>query len=220
MATSPDTDLRRCVVELERHGLLLQSDLSLPSITTIVEGEPIRGSWWGHSRGDAIYRVANALVDDRDVLLTKLVDGKVTYVHRRLWAAVFAVACSRERWQLDRLPQLAQKMLDTVDKLGELHTTDVPWTGGMKPGDAARQLERRLLVHSDEVHTASGAHAKRLERWDRWAARVWPSARSAPPDEGKKALNDLVANLNAIFGGYARLPWAERRVEAAKSVQT
>lgn len=220
MAASSDTDLRRCVVELERHGLLLQSDLSLPSITTIVAGEPIRGSWWGHSRGDAIYRVANALADDRDVLLTKLVDGKVTYVHRRLWAAVLAVACSRERWQLDRLPQLAQKMLDTVDQLGELHTDDVPWTGGMKHGDAARQLERRLLVHSDEVHTASGAHAKRLERWDRWAARVCPSARSASPDEGKKALNGVVANLNAIFGGYARLPWAERRVEAAKSVQT
>ena len=220
MATSSDTDLRRCIVELERHGLLLQSDLILPSITAIVAGEPICGSWWGHSRGDAIHRAANALVDHRDALLTKLVDGKVTYVHRRLWAAVLAVACSRESWQLDRLPQLARKMLDTIDEFGELRTNEVPWTGGMKPGDAARQLERRLLVHSDEVHTASGAHAKRLERWDRWAARVWPSARSASPDEGKKALNEVAANLNATFGAYARLPWTERRVEAAKSVQT
>jgi len=74
-----------------------------------VAGEPIPGSWWGHSRGDEIYRAANDLADRRDVLLTKLVDGKVTYVHQRLWAAVLTVACSRERWQLDGLPQWLER---------------------------------------------------------------------------------------------------------------
>jgi hypothetical protein len=89
----------------------------------------------------------------------------------------------------------------------------------MKPGEAARHLERRLLVHSDELHTASGAHAKRLERWEKWAEEVGLSTGSMSPDQGKKALHHVVADLNLTFGGYARLPWAGRRLGAVQATK-
>jgi hypothetical protein len=50
-----------------------------------IAGEPIRGSWWGHARGREIFAVTRAIRDNPDVLVCRLIDGKITYVHRRLW---------------------------------------------------------------------------------------------------------------------------------------
>lgn len=81
--------------EFERLGLLLMSDAKFPSIVTIVAGKPVRGSWWGSPSGELIYEQGNALGDHPDALLTKLVSGKVTFVHRNLWPAVYAVGTGR-----------------------------------------------------------------------------------------------------------------------------
>jgi len=69
---------------------------------TIV-GAPVPGSWWGHPLGQKIYHVSQQLSAHRDVLETKLVSGKVTFVHRILWPALLGVATAREPWQLQRL---------------------------------------------------------------------------------------------------------------------
>jgi hypothetical protein len=53
-----------------------------------VAGGPIKGSWWGHPKGQEIFRLAEAVEDSGDVLVCKLIEGKVTYVHRRLWPAL------------------------------------------------------------------------------------------------------------------------------------
>jgi hypothetical protein len=86
---------------VERHGLVLQSARvarhgpgggTLPSLAEAVAGGPIRGSWWGHPKGRAIYAACEAVEASADVLRCKLVDGKVTYVHRRLWPALARLA--------------------------------------------------------------------------------------------------------------------------------
>jgi hypothetical protein len=78
---------------VEKHGIVLQSARGrVPSFAEFVAGEPIRGSWWGHPRGREIYRLAEAVADSGEVLLCRLVDGKVTYVHRRLWPALVRLA--------------------------------------------------------------------------------------------------------------------------------
>jgi hypothetical protein len=74
---------------VETHGIVLQSARGpVPSFAEFVAGERIRGSWWGHPRGREIFRLAEAVVDSGEVLVCRLVDGKVTYVHRRLWPAL------------------------------------------------------------------------------------------------------------------------------------
>jgi len=82
--------------------------------------------------------------------------------------------------------------------------------GGPKagsPGDAARELERLVLVHSEEIHTRSGAHAKRLETWERWAERTGFQGEKMTPAQAKELLEEVVTNLNKQFDGKGRLPW-------------
>src|SRR5437879_2008226 len=85
---------------LTETGLLLESDRQLPSVTAIVAGGPIRGSWWGNPAACGTYQVLVALEDHPDALRTKLINGKVTYVHRTLWPALLGVALARDAWQL------------------------------------------------------------------------------------------------------------------------
>ncbi len=74
---------------LEEHGVLLEAARGpVPSVAELVAGEPIRGSWWAHPAAHEIFHATRALRDAPDVLVCRLVAGKVTFVHRRLWPAV------------------------------------------------------------------------------------------------------------------------------------
>src|SRR6266851_9298228 len=74
---------------VEKHGVVLQAARGpVPSFAEFVAGERIRGSWWGHPKGHEIFRLTEAVIDSGQVLVCKLIDGKVTYVHRRLWPAL------------------------------------------------------------------------------------------------------------------------------------
>ena len=64
----------------------------VPSIAEKVAGEPIVGSWWAHPKGKAIFAALSELDDSEDVRSFKLVDGKVTLVHRRAWPALVRLA--------------------------------------------------------------------------------------------------------------------------------
>jgi len=78
---------------VKRHGIVLQAARGpVPSLAEAITGAPIRGSWWAHAKGHEIFRVAEAVSDSDDVLVCKLVDGKITYVHRRLWPALVKLA--------------------------------------------------------------------------------------------------------------------------------
>ena len=80
---------RRALAALRTHGLLLESDARLPSVVALVAGGPLRGSWWGHPLGGVIFDLSSWLAARPAVLVTRLVSGKVTYVHRSLWSALF-----------------------------------------------------------------------------------------------------------------------------------
>jgi hypothetical protein len=195
--------LRAVREALDDYGLLLLSDPDVPSVVGIIVGEPVRGSWWAHPLGGVIYDVSSTLEDDAAVLATKLVDGKVTYVHYRLWPAVFSVGRARESWQTDGLSQTARWLLDETDANGTIQTNDLSPRRKDVP-QAARELERRLLVHATEIHTATGAHAKVLETWPSWAKRVDFGLPRLSVTHAKVQLKDAVARL----GGAGALPFA------------
>jgi hypothetical protein len=87
-------DARDALAFIEQHGLVLQSaqHAQVPSLADFVAGEKIRGSWWGHEKGREIFRTLGAVYASRDVVATKLVDGKLTLIHRRLWPALATLA--------------------------------------------------------------------------------------------------------------------------------
>lgn len=76
-----------------RNGVVLASAKGpVPNLAEWIAGEPIRGSWWGHARGRDIFRALSAVAESPDVLAFRLVQGKITFVHRRLWPALVRLA--------------------------------------------------------------------------------------------------------------------------------
>jgi hypothetical protein len=221
MMGNPRQALQTTREALDHYGLLLLSDASLPSVVTMIAGEPLHGSWWGHPLGGVIYRVSATLEDDPSILTTKLVGGKVTYVHRRLWPAVFAVGHAQEPWQLGGLSAGAKWLISQTERDGEVQTSDLLPPAGLQRKsvpDLARELERRLLVHATEIHTPSGAHAKVLETWGHWADRNQFGDTALAVTEARRQLERAAERLSAASGGTTPLPWqapGRRRHQAA-----
>ena len=89
---------------VEHHGVVLQAARGpVPSLAEAIAGGPIRGSWWGHPKGHDIFRASEMIGDSADVLVCKLVDGKVTYIHRRLWPALVKLASRFRKEQLAKV---------------------------------------------------------------------------------------------------------------------
>jgi hypothetical protein len=92
---------------VKRHGAVLESAKgTIPSLAHEIAGEPIRGSWWGHPKGNQIYMLLNDVSDSPDVIRCRLVDGKITLVHRRLWPALVKMASA---FDLDRLSAVREE---------------------------------------------------------------------------------------------------------------
>lgn len=84
---------RAALAFVRRHGVVLEGARGpVPNLAEAVAGAPIRGSWWGHAKGHEIFWLTRAIRDAEDVLVCRLVGGKITYVHRRLWPAVVRLA--------------------------------------------------------------------------------------------------------------------------------
>jgi hypothetical protein len=78
----------------------------VPTLVDVIAGERVRGSWWPHPKARDIFRVLSAIADSPAVVRCRLVDGKVTFVHQRLWPAL--VRCA------DRLPRRALAAIEEI----------------------------------------------------------------------------------------------------------
>ena len=204
--------LKPVVEEFRRNGILMESDPHLPSVAAIVARGRIRGSWWGHPEGRRIWHVLNQFLASGDVLTTRLVSGKVTFVRRPLWPDLLAIATSHEGWQMRSLSTDAWRLLRIVERKGRVRTDNLTQrsTFRRKVGDAARELERRLLVHGDEEHTETGAHAKVLTTWSEWSSAVNLKVKRVRVDGAKARFEVILASLNKSHGAEGRLPWVDR----------
>jgi len=80
---------REALAFIKKHGVVLISARGpVPNLAEALAGEPLRGSWWGHPKSLHMYRVFEEVCDSKQVLVCRLVGGKVTFVHRRLWPAL------------------------------------------------------------------------------------------------------------------------------------
>lgn len=91
---------------IEKKGIVLEAARGpVPSLAELVAGGPIAGSWWSHPRGREIFAVTRAVRDSDDVLVCRLVEGKITFVHRRLWPALVRAT---GRFPADRLSRVRE----------------------------------------------------------------------------------------------------------------
>ena len=92
---------------VEEHGVVLVSAKGpRPRLTETIAGEPIKGSWWGHPKSHQIFAILEVVTESEDVLVCRLVKGKITLVHRRLWPALVRLA---KRFPPDQIAKVRQE---------------------------------------------------------------------------------------------------------------
>ncbi|HEX6837714.1 MAG TPA: hypothetical protein VF334_14130 [Polyangia bacterium] len=126
---------------IAEHGLVMQSaeHALVPSLASYIAGEPIRGSWWAHEKGRDIFRALVAVYESRDVVACKLVDGKLTLIHRRLWPALATLA-QHERQDRACLTKVTQEHTDA----GHHENREVPFPAWLPRGMALPSVELAL----------------------------------------------------------------------------
>ena len=78
---------------IQEHGVVLVSAKgTAPRLTEAIAGHPIRGSWWAHADSRRIYAILKTVTKSEQVLVCRLINGKITLVHRRLWPSLARLA--------------------------------------------------------------------------------------------------------------------------------
>jgi hypothetical protein len=89
------------------HGVVLMAGKGpVPRLVEAIAGEPIAGSWWAHPRAHSIFATLQPVLASSDVLVCRLVDGKITLVHRRVWPALVRLSA---RFPRERLAQVHEE---------------------------------------------------------------------------------------------------------------
>jgi hypothetical protein len=84
---------KQALAWVKKCGIAVESArASVPSLAQVVAGEPLKGNWWAHPKGNDIFLLSRAIRCSPDVLVCRLVNGKITYIHRRLWPALVRLA--------------------------------------------------------------------------------------------------------------------------------
>jgi hypothetical protein len=92
---------------VRQHGIVLASAKGpVPRLAEAIAGEAIKGSWWAHPKSRLIFSIFQELARSPDILVCRLVDAKVTFVHRKLWPALVKLAGD---FDPDRLAQVEQE---------------------------------------------------------------------------------------------------------------
>lgn len=154
------------------------------SLVEEVAGGPVKGSWWGHAKGGLIFEIANAFHDSRQVISLRLVDGKVTFVHKSLWPALARMVLDPD-WRRKagaRLRPDAGELFRVVERRGSIRMDQSGYKG-------RKELEPTLLVHSGTMHTEKGSHTTVLTRWaDVFDAKTVEKSRGLSFDEARRKL--------------------------------
>jgi hypothetical protein len=146
---------KQAIAFVKANGVVLESARGpVPNLAEAVVGEPVRGSWWSHSRANEILVATRAVRAFADVLVCRLVDGKVTYVHRRLWPALVRLA--------DRFPP------ERLAALREVHTSTGRHEVLATPFPA--------WVREDVQRTAAGLPEAEAAALLNMVPGIWPSA--------------------------------------------
>lgn len=87
----------------ERGVVLASAKGRVPRLSEAIAGGPIKGSWWAHPKSHQIYAIFQRIAGSPEILVCRLIDGKVTFVHRRLWPAL---ACLAKEFDAKRLAQV------------------------------------------------------------------------------------------------------------------
>ena len=132
---------------VREHGVVLVSAKgTAPRLTEAIAGEPIKGSWWAHPQSHRIYAILESVTESEQVLVCRLINGKVTLVHRRLWPSLATLA---HRFAPEQLAQVREEHTPS----GRHVSREVPFPQWV-PADVA---EHARTVSEQEALAVFGA---------------------------------------------------------------
>lgn len=132
---------------IRENGVVLVSARGpAPRLTEAIIGEAIKGSWWAHPRSRHIYAILQAVTASGQVLVCRLIDGKITLVHRRLWPALARLA---DRFAPERLTQVTQEHTTSGSHINR----EVPFPQWVPPD----VMEQAKAIGEKEALAAFGA---------------------------------------------------------------
>jgi hypothetical protein len=134
---------RAALAFIRRHGIVLEAGHGpVPNLVEAVVGAPVRGNWWGHTKGREIFALTRSVRDSAQVLVCRLVGGKITYVHSRLWPAVVRLAPRFKRTDLAALREV-----HTAEGRHEVRTVAFPdWVTAIVQRQALRLSESSAMA--------------------------------------------------------------------------
>lgn len=132
---------------VRKHGVVLASAKgAVPRLTEAIIGEPIKGNWWSHAKSRKIFGVLKAVSESDDVLVCRLIDGKITLIHRRLWPPLVRLA---KRFAPEQLAQVREEHTPS----GRHVSREVPFPEWVPP----EVTEQAKIIGEREALAAFGA---------------------------------------------------------------
>lgn len=135
----------RALAFVKRHGIVCEAARrgTIPSLADAVAGEALQGNWWSHAKSRAIFALTRAVRDAPQVLVCRLVDGKITFVHERLWPALVRAAKLFSAKHLARVHEV-----HTASGKHVLEETPFPEWVPAKIAAAAKQLTEQEAIEA------------------------------------------------------------------------
>jgi hypothetical protein len=151
----------RAAAFVREHGIVLASAKGpVPRLTEAIVGEPIKGSWWGHPKNHQIFAILQAVAESEDILVCRLVEGRITFVHRRLWPALVRLA---KRLPSDQIAQVREEHTPS----GQHVSREVPFPEWVPPD--VKKETKRISEHEALIDLGLG----------RWTPSRRPKGRAA-----------------------------------------
>jgi luciferase-like monooxygenase len=182
---------------VREHGVVLVSAKgTAPRLTEAIIGEPIKGSWWAHAQSHHIYAILEAVAASGQILVCRLVNGKITLVHRRLWPSLVRLA---KHFRPEQLAQVREEHAPS----GRHVSRAIPFPQWVPPEVA----EQAKTIGEQEALAAFGA-------WLPAAKRVGPEKSGVGPISLVEQLRAAVSGLPGVeqgpsrFGSHRNQAWS------------
>jgi hypothetical protein len=148
----------RWLAFVKKHGVVFASARGpIPNVAEAVAGEPIVGSWWAHPKGKQIFQVLSQLDDSADIRCFRLVDGKITLAHRRVWPALVRLG-KEGALPADRLASLQQEHMPSGEHRN--FVTPFPEWVDAETAKVAERLSKEQALKALPFSAAGGAASR------------------------------------------------------------
>lgn len=149
----------------DRRAVLSSGKGAPASLTEGIAGRRLPGSWMSHPEGRWIYALGGALVR-AGYAPAPVVEGKWVELEPSLAPAVASYGLDEARVAAagDGLDDACRTFLTEVERAGSLRADESSLSPKVR-AKARRQLERLMLIQSEEEHTDKGHHISVCSMW-------------------------------------------------------